>query len=161
MKKTIALIAIAGLTTLPGVAAAKDSTGCGLGTLVFDGQSGVAPQVLAITTNGTSGNQTFGITTGTLGCDSDGTIDHQGDTLAFTSDNLDQLAADVAAGDGETLATVGDMIGVDSAQQDRFARVMQDNFERIFDDADATANEVLTSMKRVMQQDAKLSSALS
>mgnify|MGYP006426882447 CR=1 FL=1 len=161
MRKTIALLAISGLATLPGVAAAKDSTGCGLGSFVFDGRSGVAPQVLAVTTNGTSGNQTFGISSGTLGCDQNGTINHEGDTLAFTSDNLDQLASDVAAGEGETLATVGAMIGVGASRQDRFSRVMQDNFSRIFDGQETTADEVLTSMKTIMQRDTELRSVLS
>lgn len=161
MKKTIALLAISGLAALPSTAAAKDGSGCGVGTIIFDGRSGVVPQVLAVTTNGTLGNQTFGISSGTLGCDSDGTVDHAGDTMAFTSDNLDQLAADMAAGEGETLATVGDLIGVDSSQEARFNQVMQDNFSRIFDSRDTTAEEVLTSMKRVMRQDAQLSTALS
>ena len=41
-----------------------DSTGCGLGTTIWAGKTGIFPQILAVTTNGTSGNQTFGITTG-------------------------------------------------------------------------------------------------
>ena len=45
-----------------------NSVGWGLGSQIFDGQSGVAPQVLAVTTNGTLGNQTFGISSGTSGC---------------------------------------------------------------------------------------------
>ena len=40
-------------------AAANNVGSCGLGSKVFEGQKGVAPQVLAVTTNGTFGNQTF------------------------------------------------------------------------------------------------------
>ena len=51
MNKYLTAVALAGFL-MPGIAAAKDGTGCGLGTKLFDGQSGVGPQLLAITTNG-------------------------------------------------------------------------------------------------------------
>ena len=65
MKKIISLIAAIGLTTSMY---ANDNTGCGLGSLVIKDQSTVMLQVLAATTNGTSGSQTFGITSGTSNC---------------------------------------------------------------------------------------------
>ena len=160
MRKTIALVALAGLMA-PGLAAAKDSTGCGLGTMVFDGQSGVGPQVLAVTTNGTLGNQTFGISSGTLGCDSGGTVDHMAAVSEFTGENMDRLAADVAAGEGETLAALGDLMGIAAADRDRFYGVMQQNFARIFPSTTTTAGEVVTSMQAVMAGDARLSTYLS
>ena len=55
-------------------ASAYDSTGCGLGSMAWRGQSGIAPQILAVTTNGSFGNQTFGITFGTSGCDPNGRV---------------------------------------------------------------------------------------
>lgn len=160
MRKTLAAMTLATLVT-PGIAAAADSTGCGLGSMVFDGQQGVAPQVLAVTTNGTSGNQTFGISSGTLGCDPDGSIDYMADVSEFTNDNMDQLAADVAAGEGETLATVGDLMGIAAADRDHFYRVTQQNFARIFPSTDTTAAEVVTSLQQVMAEDAALSAYLS
>lgn len=160
MRKTIALVALAGLMA-PGLAAAKDSTGCGLGTMVFDGQSGVGPQVLAVTTNGTLGNQTFGISSGTLGCDAGGTVDHMAAVSEFTGENMDRLAADVAAGEGETLAALADLMGIAAADRDRFYRVMQQNFVRIFPSTATTAGEVVTSMQAVMAADARLSTYLS
>ena len=63
--------------------AAANNVGCGLGTVVMGGQSGPAPQVLAVTTNGTSGSQTFGISSGTSGCSQDGVAD--ADAAAFSS----------------------------------------------------------------------------
>jgi len=155
MKKTIAFVALTGLA-LPGLAMAKDSTGCGLGTMVFDGESGVAPQVLAVTTNGTSGNQTFGISSGTLGCDQQGTVDSLAE---FTSDNMDKLAADVAAGEGETLVTARDLMGIDAEHQERFNQKMQDNFDRIFSSTDTTAEEVVTSMEQIVAADTQLAAA--
>lgn len=160
MRKMIAVIAVAGLA-LPGVAAAKDSTGCGLGTMVFDGQSGIAPQVLAVTTNGTLGNQTFGISSGTLGCDSSGSIDHMAELSEFTGDNMDRLAADVAAGEGETLATMADLMGIAKTDRDRFNHVMQQNFTRIFPSTTTTADEVITATRSIMAEDGTLSTYVS
>ena len=77
---------------------AYDSTGCGLGSLVFKGQKGPVPQVLAVTTNGSFGTQTFGITSNTSGCDSYGRITGgTGRMFAFLENNLDQFAADAAS----------------------------------------------------------------
>ena len=59
MKK---LFAAALMIAAGSSAMAQNNVGCGWGSAVFNGQRGVAPQVLAATTNGTSGNQTFGIT---------------------------------------------------------------------------------------------------
>ncbi len=47
---------------------APGGAGCGWGNMLFKGQRGVATHVVAATTNGTSGNNTFGMTTGTNGC---------------------------------------------------------------------------------------------
>ena len=72
MKK---ILIVAVLLLVPAAfATADDDIGCGLGTQLWAGNEGLAPKVLAATTNGTSGNQTFGITTGTLGCSQEGVI---------------------------------------------------------------------------------------
>ncbi|MGH8759512.1 MAG: DUF3015 family protein, partial [Burkholderiales bacterium] len=71
MKKV--LIAIA-MSALPALAFADNIGSCGWGAKLFDGEKGTAPQVLAVTTNGTFGNQTFGISSGTSGCTQDGTV---------------------------------------------------------------------------------------
>lgn len=68
------LIALAVAVVAPTLVHADNVGGCGWGSKLFDGQQGVAPQVLAVTTNGTSGNQTFGITSGTSGCSQDGVV---------------------------------------------------------------------------------------
>jgi len=156
MKKTIAFVALTGLA-LPGLAMAKDSTGCGVGTMIFDGESGVGPQVLAVTTNGTLGNQTFGISSGTLGCDQQGTVDSLAE---FTADNMDNLAADIAAGEGETLVTAREMMGVDADDQARFNQTMQTHFDRIFSSTSTTAEDVVESMQRVVAEDEELSADL-
>ena len=109
MAMTSALLALA--LTAPAAWAQEgetaNSSGCGLGTMLFDGQAGIGPQVLAVTTNGTSGNQTFGITSGTLGCTKDGVVRPPAEVRVLLMSSLDNLAADVARGQGETLVTGG------------------------------------------------------
>src|SRR5918995_5025350 len=90
-----------------------NSTGCGLGTIVFEGQKGVAPQVLAVTTNGTSGNQTFGITSGTLGCTQEGVVRPPTKVRMLLMSSLDNLAVDMARADGETLDSLASLLSVE------------------------------------------------
>ena len=73
MKKTY-MLAAAVLTFVAADAQAIDSTGCGLGSMAWRGVSGPEAQILAVTTNTSTGSQTFGITFGTSGCDPDGRV---------------------------------------------------------------------------------------
>ena len=99
MKKILAIALLATTSS----AFADNDVGCGLGTMVWAGQSGVAPKILAATTNGTSGNQTFGITSGTLGCQADGVITSKARLSMFMGTNSERLARDMSAGHGESL----------------------------------------------------------
>ena len=121
------------------------NTGCGLGTVLWGNESdgSVISQSLQATTNGTFGNQTFGITSGTLGCDQPANLIKNDRLLAFTADNLDLLARDIAAGQGETLATVAELLEVPSAERPAFSVALQSNFEKIFVTGTETAGVVL------------------
>ena len=128
MKKVLCISAV--MACLSSGAYAVDSTGCGLGSSIWKGQEGFVPQVLAVTTNGTSGNQTFGITSGTLGCDRDGKITGgTGKILAFLENNVDAFAFDVAKGNGETIDAVAQIANMDS---EKAAKVLKDNFNELF-----------------------------
>jgi len=133
-----------------------DSSGCGLGTMLFEGQEGIAAQVLAVTTNGTSGNQTFGISSGTLGCTQDGVVRPPAKVKILLMSSLDSLAADVARGQGETLTSLAGLMAIEAADQPRFFTSLQGNFERIFPNQNVTADEVITSINAVLAEDAVL-----
>ena len=132
------------------------SAGCGLGTMLFDGERGVAPQILAVTTNGTSGNQTFGISSGTLGCTQDGVVRPPTDVRVLFMSSLDNLAADVARGEGETLRSLAALMAIEKSDQPRFFGALQDNFVRIFPSENVSADEVITSIDAVMSEDVVL-----
>ncbi len=139
MKKIYLLsAAVAGVLAFNNNANAYDSTGCGLGSMAWRGQSGVVPQVLAVTTNGLFGNQTFGISTGTSGCDPNGRV--TGGTgrmlLAFLENNMEQFALDASIGQGETLTTVAGILNADEVE---LSVKIKDNFSNLFASNDVDA----------------------
>jgi len=156
MKKTLISVALLAGMSASSAFAAQENTGCGLGTMIFDGKSGVAPQVLAVTTNGTSGNQTFGITSGTLGCTQDGVVQSTEKLSMFTGSNMDKLARDMSVGHGESLETMASLMGIEEKDKATFYTVAQQNFDKIFSSDDVTAEQVLASLNKVMAKDATL-----
>jgi hypothetical protein len=160
--RTLVVPTVLALTLATPAALAQEgetanSTGCGLGTIVFEGQKGIAPQILAVTTNGTSGNQTFGISSGTLGCTQEGVVRPPTKVRMLLMSSLDSLAVDVARGDGETLASLASLLSVEGQDRPRFFSALQNNFVRIFPNENVTAEEVLVSMNAVLAEDAVLS----
>src|SRR3954465_8771435 len=118
MKKLLAVAAVAAVFPLSAMA---DNVGsCGWGSRLFDGQSGTAPQVLAMTTNGLVGNNTFGVTFGTSGCTQDGTVKSTWKTALFIDGNKEQLARDVSVGSGEALDSLALLMGVQAQDRDAF-----------------------------------------
>ena len=145
MKKllVLALLLLVASPVLAGQA--RSNTGCGLGSLLWEGKAdgSVISQTLQATTNGIFGNQTFGITSGTLGCDQPANIIKNDRMLAFTADNMDLLARDIAAGKGENLDTLAELMEVPVAERPVFAATLQANFDKIFVTGEETAGVVL------------------
>ena len=148
MKKIIAGALLAASSTM---AFAAGPAGCGLGTaVVFKDANEWHEHVMAATTNGTSGNQTFGMTSGTLGCESaNGPL---AGVQTFMDNNMDQLAMDVAKGQGETLSALSEMIGVEAADQTTFNTTLQANFDTMFS-TEATSGTAYQAMKNTMESD--------
>jgi hypothetical protein len=151
------LIAVV-ISAVPAFAFAQQNNigSCGWGAKLFDGQSGIAPQVLAVTTNGTSGNQTFGITTGTSGCTQDGVVKSTWKTAMFIDGNKDRLARDMSVGNGETLDSLAHLIGVREQDRAAFSRAMQTNVSVIFPSGSTTDDSVV-ALKQVLRSDSELS----
>jgi hypothetical protein len=71
--------------------------------------------------------------------------------------SLDNLAVDVARGDGETLESLARALSVEQPDKHRFFAALQDNFLRIFPNENVTAEEVLVAMNAVLAEDTVLS----
>jgi hypothetical protein len=155
--KRIVLVAVIIVAATVRFAAADSDIGCGLGTQLWEGEKGLVPKVLGATTNGTFGNQTFGITTGTLGCSSEGVITADARLRMFAGANLDNLARDMAQGQGETLDAFGRLMNVQDADKAHFNQFTKAHFGELFADSDATAGEMIASLNRLLAQDPPLS----
>jgi len=147
MKRTL-VVSLAVLVLTAGAAfagQADKNCGCGLGTILWEGKAdgSVISQSLQVTTNGTFGNQTFGITSGTLGCEQPANIIKNDRALAFTRDNLDLLARDIAAGNGETLETLAELLEIPAADRGEAFSRLQGNFNNIFINGEDSSAEVI------------------
>jgi len=149
MKKLIAGALLMGASTL-----AFAQPGCGVGAMIWKGQSGIAPHVLAATTNGTFGNQTFGMTTGTLGCQTNESVQSM---AMYMNSNIDKVARDMSRGTGENLDTLAVLLGVDEADRESFRTLLHDNFATIFPTSETTSGEAVDTIVALLEQDKTLS----
>lgn len=145
MNKSI-LVGLAVLI-LPVVSQAREygTAGCGLGNLLFHKES----QVFAATTNGSSGNQTFGISSGTSNCTSDGTVREEAKVQLFIEANKLALAKDISRGEGEAISTLSKLL---SCNGQDLGPVLKPNFERIFPNEQTEATQVSESIRTILRQ---------
>jgi DUF3015 family protein len=154
MKKVFVVAALALAPMMP--AQADNDAGCGLGTQVMEGKSGILYHLLATYTNGLLGNQTFGITSGTLGCDGTGKVTASADLRKFASTNLDQLSVEMASGEGEALTALASLYGIEAADRASFYSMTKSNYTTIISSDHATAGDVLAAIHTLMAADARL-----
>ena len=157
--KRIILAALLMSCSSGAFATAAGGDGCGWGQALFNGSSGLPIHVLAATTNGISANNTFGMTTGTNGCDTSGALSYGGTSIV--SAIMDEFSEDVARGDGEALTTVAVAMGIPEEDRPLFKQVMHDNFDTVFPSDDVTAQEVTDSIIAVMLEDEVLAKYVS
>lgn len=139
---------VAALLFVAAPAHAHDA-GCGLGTMMWSGQSGMGFKLFASTTNGWFGTQTLGITLGTSGCSQGGAVASAQQLQMFVGSNLDQIARDMAVGDGETLQVIATLLEVAPDDRDAFYRLTQARFAEVFPSAEVTSGDVVTSLTRL------------
>lgn len=141
MKKILTLTAIVALTT---TTFANPNVGCGLGSQVIENADSVLMQIFAATTNGTSGNQTFGITSGTSGCAKPAKFVSNDKANEFVAENMDALALDISNGQGEALTTLATLLNVSNT--DTFAKVLQANFDKIYTSENVNSANVIDNI---------------
>src|SRR5512138_2577265 len=117
------------------------TAGCGLGSMAFGNQKGFI-QVLAATTNGLFGTQTFGITSGTSNC-GEAAAGVSG-TKTFIEGNRDALAKDAARGSGETIDTLTALAGCNDPKQ--VGATLQKQFSELFPAQSVSDEQVSSSV---------------
>jgi len=143
MKKL--LVSLSAVIALGGVASAtvNSQTGCGLGSMIIKDDSTAIMLALQATTNATSGNQTFGITSGTLGCRKTRFVMNER-AEKFVASNMDILAKEIAIGHGESLDTLDELLKV----QDKvaFNTRLQANYNKIYSSKSVKMADVLDNI---------------
>lgn len=124
--------------------------GCGLGNQVFKKDN----QVLAATTNGSSYNQMFGITSGTSGCAEGGQM---AQTVMFVESNRFALANDAARGNGQTVEALASLMGCSDSKA--FGRALKSNYRQIFEASGENSIAITNSIKSTLGRDAALARA--
>lgn len=154
--KRILLGTVLAALSINAFAQAPGGPSCGWGNMLFRGQSGLASHMLALTTNGTSGNATFGMTSGTNGCSTSDKLSYGGKAWIAMNGMMDELSEDMAKGDGEALTSYAVVLGVQPEDRAHFAQVTHQHFTEIFSHADVTAEDVHANTQSIMKQDSRL-----
>ncbi len=127
------------------------TAGCGLGSLAFGDQKG-AIQILAATTNGLFGTQTFGITSGTSNC-GESAVGTAG-TKTFIEGNREALAKDAARGSGETIDTLTVLAGCKDSKA--VGAALQKHFVELFPGEKAPPEKVSEAVMGALRADSSL-----
>jgi len=142
--KKILLSAVAVVTlATTAFAGVQNQTGCGLGSQLIKDDSTVVMLSLQATTNGTSGNQTFGITSGTSGCKKTKFVMNER-AEEFVASNMDQLAKEIAKGQGESIDTLAELLNVEDKAA--FSASLQKNYNSIYTSQKVEMNDVLDNI---------------
>jgi len=154
--KLVLSVAAASMLFVASHGTAKADTygtaGCGLGAMLIGSKPGIV-QIFAATTNGIFANQTFGISSGTLGCGASPAAG-MASAKSYVETNRQSFAKDVARGQGETIANLSQLSGcADSAA---VAAKLQANFKTVFPSANVTDTQVSTTTVNLLKSDASL-----
>ena len=143
MKKVLISIAAVAALATAGFATVNSQTGCGLGSQIIKDDSSAVMLALQATTNGTSGNQTFGVTSGTSGCKKAKFVMNER-AAEFVASNMDQLSREIAIGQGESVSTLAELLNVENKAE--FASALQANYNAIYTSEKADMATVLDNV---------------
>ena len=155
MKKALIGAVVFGMMSSGAAFAAgtsQNNTGCGLGSMILGeaANDSILLQAFAATTNGTFGNQTFGITSGTSDCKQPSKIVNNERLNEFVVANIDSLAKDIAKGQGESLDTVAELMNIPSEKRAMVYVQLQANFSNIFTSERVEAADVIDNIASVI-----------
>jgi hypothetical protein len=148
------------MQALPGSAEAKPSgtsdtgPGCGWGKIWWAQDPGgktKGVQILMATSNGLFGNQTFGISSGTLGCTNDGKWWAYQKTIMFVELNYEALTDQMAQGRGEHLASLATLMGIPAARHGQFFALAQTRYESLTERSDTSPATLVEELSEAIE----------
>ena len=127
--------------------------GCGVGAMVWKGQSGVVPHVAAATTN-FAAFQTVSMTLGIAGCSTNERVQ----SMAMLIDARGSaIAADISRGEGENLEAMAVALKIPHNERAAFYAVLRKNFSTIFPSSDVHTGDTVSAIVALLESDATLS----
>ena len=153
MKKLLSITAALMILTAGtafAVSKAQENTGCGLGASLIKETDSLIGQLAMTFLNGISGNQTFGITSGTSECKQPSKIVQNERLHEFVVANMDSLAKDIAVGYGESLDTLVELMGISKENRPAVYSKLKSNFNKIFTSEDIEAADVIDNIVSII-----------
>lgn len=155
MKKIFVIVAVISLmfgSLAFAAGQAQQNTGCGLGAAAVgaQGDDSLLLQLVITFLNGISGNQTFGITSGTSECKAPTKIVENERTKEFVAANMDNLAKDIAVGHGESLDTFAELMKISDERRSEVYVKLQANFSSIFTSEEVESADVIDNIVAII-----------
>jgi hypothetical protein len=130
------------------------SDGCGLGWQVTDKKT-----LSATTTRGTTNATipaTFGMTSGTIGCEKHEFAKNEMPAVTYAFNNMDNLSVEMAQGHGEYLEGFAVTLGCGKAMTDTLGQFTRAHYSQILDQ-NSDGVQVYENVRNLIRQDATLS----
>jgi hypothetical protein len=159
MRKTLVSVALICMSAASGSVLAKNDLGypspdnngpgCGVGQTLWKGQTGLLPHISASTTNGTF-LQSFAVSSETSGCQGKSVVKNDHERKIFVADNLDNLAQEIAQGQGNYLASLAVIMGISETDKPAFFSLAQNNYAQLFESNHADYGSMLAALDSAM-----------
>ncbi len=127
--------------------------GCGFGKIWWAADPSAKSkgiQILMGTSNSLFGSQTFGISTGTLGCTDNGKWWAEQKTIVFAELNFETLSQEMAQGHGEYLGSLAILMGIPAERQPAFFALAQERYESLAKIGDISPATLLNALKEAI-----------
>jgi len=138
---------------------ATGDAGCGLGSLIISKNSKLL-QLFALTTNGSFGTQTFGITSGTSNCSASGIVMNDKQQELFVENNYQRIIVEMVQGSGPTLSAFSHALGCSGEKSADFGSYTQKNYSEIMKQGD-TSQGLLKEIKSRLKSEPSFSGSCS
>ncbi|MDO9184085.1 MAG: DUF3015 family protein [Bacteriovorax sp.] len=148
------IIGLLALVSVTSTFAADSSSGCGMGWQVAPTQSLVSSSTRSIV-NMTFSN-TIAMTLGTSGCARHSIVKNDAKGIHFAEANMNQLAIDMARGNGEFVSSFASVFGCQNSRA--FGSMVQANYETVLPSANTSGVELYNNVKAQIKNNAILSS---
>lgn len=135
---------------------AMGDSGCGLGSLIFKSNTKLL-QLFAVTTNGSFGSQTFGITTGTSNCTAHGLVMREKEQIYYVEANYKALSTEMAQGKGENLMAFAQVMGCSEHATAEFGQMTKVHYEELIPSTSTTPSQMLDAVKKELKTNPVLS----